>query len=161
MNFNIDCSKHYHDNQHVGRSHKNFNLFIIGDTMHIFRSKTIPNIYTELPFIREGKGAFVDSAADTDRISFFQECAEGKRCISELDTQNRIIIMVKIPSEVINSQEHSGEAVEWSIYYWKPGDKHHTSEPGKHRPFEAVDLERAGISREYLFSVSDGSIDRG
>lgn len=161
MSFNIDFGRHYHDKQHVAQGHKNFNHFTIGDTMHIFRSKSIPNIYTEIPFIREGKGAFVDLPSDTDRISFFRECAEGKRCISDLDTQNRIIIMVKVPSEVINGKEHTGEIVEWLFYFWKPGDKKHASEPGKYRPFEGVDLERAGIGMDYLFSISEGLPEYG
>lgn len=127
--------------------------------MNIYRKNPIGNIYAGLPFVRVGKGAFVDSTADIAYIKLFQECAEGKRCISEMETQNRIIIKVDVPSEVLNSNKHSGEVVEFFIYYWTPADKHHVSDPGRHLPFEAVSLKKAGIDTDYLLSISDGLLD--
>lgn len=148
-------------NQSVAPSHKTLNIFTKGNIMNIYRNNALPGIYVELPFIRVSNGGFVDSTADIGLIRFFRECAEGKRCISELNSENLIVVKVDVPFKVINNKERSGEIIEWFFYFWKPGDKTHVSEPGKRRPFEAVDLESAGINVDYLFSIADGLIGRG
>lgn len=155
MSFNIDCGRHYHDKQRVASGHTTSNPFIAGDIMNIYRESPLPGIYTKLPFIREGKAAFVNCTADIGLIRFFRDCAEQKRCVSELYPKNLIVVKADIPSGVISSRKFSGEVIDWFLYFWKPGDKHHASEQSKHRPFEAVDLERAGIDTDYLFSISE------
>lgn len=145
--------------QSVTPDHKTSKTFTKGDMMEIYRRNSLPGIYAELPFIRMGGCAFIDSSDDIGVVRFLWDCAAGNRCISELDAGNFIFVKADVPSLLFNNKEFSGEFVEWLIYFWKSGDKHHVSEPGKHRPFEAVDLESAGISISYLFSIADGLID--
>ena len=125
--------------------------------MEIYRKSAISDTYAELPFVRLGNGSFVDSLDDSGLIKLFRECAEGRSCISELDSENLIMVKVDVPSRVINSKEHSGEIVEWLFYFWKPRDKQHVSDFFKHWPYEAVNLENAGIDTDFLVSIADDS----
>jgi len=123
--------------------------------MEILRREPAPGIYAEMSFVRVGNGALVDSPDDSGLIELFRECAEGKRCISELDSDNLIVVKVDVPARVLKSRKHSYGVIEWLFYSWKPRDMYHVGDPDKHRPFEAVSLEAAGIDTDYLVSIAD------
>ncbi len=114
-------------------------------TMEILRKEPLPRIYAELPFVRENRGGFVDSPEDIRRVALFRDIARGKRCVSELDSDNRIVAKIEVSPEMVDRVGASGEIVTWKYFSWKPHDVSHVSETGKPRPYEAVSLEDAGL----------------
>ena len=120
-------------------------------TMEILRKEPLPRIYAELPFVRENRGGFVDSPGDVRRLELLQDIVKGKRCVSELDTDNRIVAKIEVSPEIVERAGTSGEIITWRYFYWKPHDASHVCEPGKPRPYEAVSVEDAGL--DSMFSL--------
>jgi len=126
-----------------------------GTIMEIYRKGPIPDTFFGIPFVRLGTGTFANVPDDLGRITLFRDCAAGTRCISELDSKNLVMLKAEVPEEVITNEEHSGEVVRWRLYFWRPWDRNHKDSPEGRRPFEAVTLEEAGLSQDYLHSISE------
>ena len=118
-------------------------------TMEIYRKEPLPRIFAELPFVREGLGSFVDSFDDIQHVELFRDIVRGKRCVSELDTDNRIVAKIEMSPEMVERAGTSGEIITWRYFYWKPHDVSHVCEPGKPRPYEAVSVEDAGLDSPF------------
>ena len=123
--------------------------------LEIYRSGPIPDTYFGIPFVRLGTGTFADVPDDLGRITLFRDCAAGIRCISELDSKNIVVLKVEVPEEVIENKEHSGEVVHWRFYFWRPWDRKHKDSQEGRKPYEAVALEEAGLTQDYLHSISE------
>jgi hypothetical protein len=122
--------------------------------MKIFRKNIIPSCYSKIPFVREGICGFSDCPEDQALIKLFKDCAAGRTCISKLDTNNRIVVKVEVPDDIITGEEYTYALAKWTIYYWASQDVVKATRPNGREPYEAVSLKSAGITEAYLDSIS-------
>jgi len=96
------------------------------DNYFVLRTKPLPALYTQLPFLRPGNGDLADvpDKEDMRRLGLLRGIISGEACVSEL-FQNNLAISVEIPSCVLQCKGKTGRSIWYKMYYWKPWDIHY------------------------------------
>lgn len=127
--------------------------------MDVYRKYPIPAIYTLLDFVRASSPSLLaDCPDDLSILNQLQRIATGHACISELEnldirnSQNKLIIKVELPDDILARTGTTGEPLQWRIFYWKLWDAETLVTHSL--PAESVHLTNAGITSHFLDSLA-------
>jgi hypothetical protein len=121
--------------------------------MDIHRKTGISEKFAGIPFVRKDTRVFDDAVKNMDLIRRFYDCGEGLADISDFDTEERIVLKIEVPQELFVYDNYTDKPVVWHMYSLKRHDADKIPCPDGRKPYEAVDLEEAGISQAYIESL--------
>jgi len=121
--------------------------------MDVYRTTTIPAIYTELDFVRADKNSriIIDCAEDLEALHRLQDVVKGNACISSVEPRSETFFIKAIfPDDILDCDGTSDEVIEWRCYYWKIYDALKIIDSSIEKPAEALSLTDAGIDSDRL-----------
>jgi len=120
--------------------------------MDVYRTTTIPAIYTELDFVCRTNIFEIDDCADwLKRLRQIQDLVKGNACISSVDEYSYTFFIKAIfPDDILNRNGTSNEEISWHYYYWKSYDALKIIDSSIEKPAEALSLADAGIDSDRL-----------
>lgn len=120
----------------------------------IQRTTELPAIFCAFPWIRAGRGGFVDcdEPEDQTQVALHQQLFRGEKDPSAMDSEYSFMLALELPDEILGTTGRSGAHFSPRRYFWNLYDVNYLLEGAK--PAEAIPLSEVGFDEDSLLSLA-------